>query len=227
MNIQARLQKLSEEMRRVRVGGGPDRPGYDNLDVLVNRLLKAGRMPVPTRDLGSDMVEYYKTPARVVFELAERVKFEPGDVFIDLGSGLGQVVLLIHLLTGVAARGVEIEPAYYAYARRCSAGLGLRDVDFVEADARVADLSAGTVFFLFTPFKGGVFSQVMERVRVLALARRVRVVGYGPCSEEIARLEWLKKEGDGGGGGDGDGDGDGDASGGEYTLQIFSSYREE
>jgi hypothetical protein len=192
--------------------------GYDELDVFVNQLLNIGKMPAPTTELAAEMVEFYKTPARFVVELVERMEFGPGDVFIDLGAGLGQVVLLVHLLTGVRALGVEIEPAYCAYARRCAERLGLGGVSFVAADARVADLSAGTVFFLFTPFKGEVFSQVMERVGVLALGCRIRVVGYGPCLEEIARLDWLRREG---GAGADRGVGGDCGVGGEYTLQIW------
>jgi hypothetical protein len=199
-----------------------DRPEYDDLDVFVNRWLGGGKMPDPTLELATEMVEFYKTPAKVVVELVERAGFGPEDVFVDLGAGLGQVVMLVHLLTGVRALGVEIEPAYCAYARRCAERLGLTGVGFVTSDARVADLSAGTVFFLFTPFKGEVFCQVMDRVRAVASSREIRVVGYGPCSEEIGRLDWLRREWDGGAGAEG-----GDRGpGGEYTLQIFSSYRE-
>jgi hypothetical protein len=192
--------------------GDTDIPEYDNLDVLVNGLMGGGEMPAPTVGLTVEMVEFYKTPVRVVLEMAERVNWGPEDVFFDLGSGLGQVVVLVNVLTGVRAYGVEIEPAYCDFARGCALRHGLAGVDFIEGDARVVALSAGTVFFLFTPFKGGVFLEVMERLRVLALEREIRVIGYGPCSAEIARLGWLRREGDG------------EGLGGEYSLQIFSSY---
>jgi SAM-dependent methyltransferase len=191
-----------------------DIPEYDPLDVLVNRLLGGGAgMPVPTVELTAEMVEFYKTPVRVVVELAERVSWGPEDVFFDLGSGLGQVVMLVNTLTGVVGKGVEIEPAYCAYARACAAAHGLSDVEFIEGDARDVDLASGTVFFLFTPFKGEVFLRVMDRLRLLALTREIRVIGYGPCSAEIARLGWLRQE-------------EGAASG-EYTPQIFNSSAED
>ena len=191
-----------------------DIPEYDPLDVLVNRLLGGGAgMPVPTVELTAEMVEFYKTPVRVVVELAERVSWGPDDVFFDLGSGLGQLVLLVNILTEVMAKGVEIEPVYCDFARGCALRLGLSDVEFIVGDARDVDLSSGTVFFLFTPFKGEVFLRVMDRLRLLALTREIRVIGYGPCSAEIARLGWLRREGDG--------------KGGEYTLQIFSSFLHE
>src|ERR1700722_6089877 len=95
-----------------------ERPEYDDLDGFINRWLGGGKMPVPTLELEAEMGEFYKRPAKVVVELVERVGFGSGDVFVDLGAGLGQVVMLVHLLTGVRALGVEIEPAYCAYARR-------------------------------------------------------------------------------------------------------------
>src|SRR5580704_8458057 len=101
------------------------RAEYDDLDVFVNEWLGTGEMPEPTLERPAGMVEFYKTPARVVLELARRITVGEADVFYDLGAGLGQVVLLMHLLTGVEARGVEIEPAYCEYARRCAEGLGL------------------------------------------------------------------------------------------------------
>ena len=182
--------------------------GYDKTDVFFNSLLGGGKMPEPTIELGPGMVEFYKTPARVVLELARRLPVAEGDVFYDLGSGLGQVVLLMHLLTGVVAKGVEIEPAYCEYARRCADRLGL-GVSFVAGDVQEADLSTGTIFFLFTPFKGEMFSNVMERLRTVAASHRIRVIGYGPCSPEIARLGWLRREGFG--------------EVGEYTLEFFES----
>ena len=187
-----------------------DFPGYDDLDVLINRLLGGSEMPVPTIGLTAEMVEFYKTPVRVILELVERVSFGPEDVFFDLGSGLGQTVMLVNILAGVMAKGIEIEPAYCEYARACAAAHGLPDVEFIEGDVRNLDLSTGTVFFLFTPFKGSLLAEVMERLRALASTRVIQVISYGPCSAEISRLAWLTREGDG--------------SGGEYTLQIFNSF---
>ena len=191
---------------------------YDNLDVVANRLLCLGGMPEPGLSPGAEMVEYYKTPAQVVVELVQRIDWKAEDVFFDLGSGLGQVVLLVHLLAGVRVRGVEIEAAYCEYAERCAARLGLAGVEFICADARVVDLSAGTVFFLFTPFMGAVFSVVMERLRAVALKQTIRVIGYGPCSEEIAKLSWLEEDGMGN-----DGMGNGvTGNDGIYSLRYFT-----
>ena len=162
-----------------------DESGYDELDVFVNELLFVQEMPMPTRELQPEMVEYYKTPARLVFELVEKAGVTAEDVFVDVGSGLGQVVMLVNLLTGARARGIEIEPAYGDYARDCVAELGLQDVDFVTADARNADLSDGSVFFLYTPFKGGILQTVLEQLR--SIPKPIRIITYGSCTEEVER----------------------------------------
>jgi hypothetical protein len=167
------------------VGWDPLETGYDHLDLFIGHLLPGGVMPTPTVTLDPEMVEYYKTPARVVFEMVERYRIGREDVFIDLGSGLGQVVILVNLLTGARARGVEIEPAYCEYARDSALGLGLADVEFVKADAREAALGDGTVFFLYTPFKGGMMRVVLDRLLQEARLRPIRIIPYGPCSQEV------------------------------------------
>jgi len=160
-------------------------PEYDHLDTFIGRLLGGPEMPAPTRTLEPEMVEYYKTPARVVFDWVERRVIRADDVFVDLGSGLGQVVLLVNLLTGARARGLEIEPAFCEYARDCAAALELREVSFITTDVREADLSDASAFFLYTPFKGAMMEEVLERLRSESLKRPIRVIPYGPCTEIV------------------------------------------
>ena len=186
--------------------------GYDMLDLFVNRLCSFLPMPLSTQTLEAEMVDFHKTPVRVVLELAQRIG--PGDVFVDLGAGLGQVVLLVHLLTGVPASGVEIEPAFCRYACDCAAGLGLgptglglpgafdpdqaavpAGVAFVEGDARFANYSEGTVFFMYTPFTGELLETVFELLRREGLSRPFTLVTYGPCTMSAARQSWLRATG--------------------------------
>lgn len=170
-------------------------PGYDNLDLFINRLLFPGAIPEQTKDLEPEMVYYQKTPARVVFELAEKCRFTKDDVFFDLGSGLGQAAILINLLTGVTARGIEFEPAFCKYAQDRAAKLNLPGVTFMNADARKADYSAGTVFFLYSPFVGEMLREVLELLRKEALYRKIRVITYGPCTPQAALQNWLRSDG--------------------------------
>lgn len=101
---------------------------YDNLDVFINQLYSPMDIPKQTRELEPEMVFYQKTPARMIVQLFREFTFRKDDVFFDLGSGLGQVVILVHLLTGIPSRGVELEPAFYGFARDCASDLQLPDM---------------------------------------------------------------------------------------------------
>jgi hypothetical protein len=167
--------------------------GYDNLDVFINGLFPP-HIPEPTKNLEPEMVFYQKTPARVVFELTEKIKFTPDDVFIDIGSGLGQVPVLVNLLTGIAARGIEYEPTFVTYANACVAELNLPNVSFINTDARQADYSIGTIFFMFTPFKGDILQQVLSLLQKEAQHRKITLLTYGPCTVQVALQSWLRCE---------------------------------
>ncbi len=172
----------------------PEGPSYDNLDVFINGLSISQVMPEQTKVLEPDMVGYHKTPARVVFELVEKVHFTANDVFFDLGSGLGQVAILVNLLTGITVKGVEFEPAYCDYATKNTAALNLSNVTLVSVDARKADYSEGTIFFMYTPFKGGILDEVLEVLRKESLSRKIKIITYGPCTARVALESWLDFE---------------------------------
>jgi Histone methylation protein DOT1 len=165
--------------------------GYDNLDIFINGLFCLQAMPEQTKDLEPEMVIYQKTPARVVFELVEKSHFAKEDVFFDLGSGLGQVAILVNLLAGVIAKGIEFEPAFCDYALDCAAELNLSNVEFINADARKADYSEGTVFFMFTPFKGEILQDVLMILRNESLGKKIKIITYGPCTGPVALRSWL------------------------------------
>ncbi|WP_165798367.1 class I SAM-dependent methyltransferase [Chitinophaga costaii] len=164
---------------------------YDSLDVLINGLSNIPTMPVQTKNLEPEMITFYKTPARVVFELVEKVQFREEDVFFDIGAGLGQVSILVNLLTGIKVRGVEFEPAFYNYAQECAAALQLSNVLFLNEDARNTDYSTGTVFFMFTPFKGEILQAVLALLQQESLHRKIKLVTYGPCTPYVSLQPWL------------------------------------
>ena len=175
-----------------REGGQQDDMGYDSLDVFINGLLLINAGPIETKDREPEMVYYQPTPARIILELVEKANLTGKDVFYDLGSGLGQVPILVNLLSGAKAKGVEFEPAYCDYARVCAAELNLSRVEFINVDARKADYSDGTVFFMYTPFEGRLLQEVLEKLRGESRRRVIRLFTYGPCTRQVSQQSWLK-----------------------------------
>ena len=168
--------------------------GYDWLDELVGGVLSFAA-PAETVALAPEMVFYQPTPARHILAMLDRLALDAADVLVDLGAGLGHVPLLAAACTGAHGIGVEIEPAHVASARRCAGELRLENVRFVPCDAREADLSLGTVFYLYTPFGGAILRSVLDALRREAGRRRFRVCSFGPCTELLAREPWLACDG--------------------------------
>ena len=165
---------------------------YDGLDVLVDGLFQLKSAPATTITPAVEMVHCEETPARVLLDLIDHTLLTQTDVFYDLGSGLGQVVLLVHLLTGVKAKGVEVEPAFCAFAQAQAKRLGLTEVTFINSDARTADYSDGTLFFMFTPFRGQLLQSVLERLRQIAQHHPIRLCTFGTCTPHVADQTWLR-----------------------------------
>ena len=135
-----------------------------------------------------DYVHLEDSPVRVLLDLVDHVSLEADDRFVDLGSGLGRAAILVHWLTGVSAEGIEVQPAYCAYATALVANLGLERVHFQRADASEADLSRGTVYYLFTPFKGRILRLVWQRLEQEAQSRSITVCTYGAVSLSAAHF---------------------------------------
>jgi hypothetical protein len=165
---------------------------YDHLDALVAGVLGTDRLldDNPTEAL-PETIPYQPTPARIILEIVKQTNLGPHDIFVDVGSGLGLVPTLVSLLSGAAAIGIEIQPSYCRHADECVRRLNLPNVRFVCQDARHADFSVGTVFYMYTPFKGAMLRQVLERLHAEGRRRRIRLCTYGPIVSEAVQEPWL------------------------------------
>ena len=165
--------------------------GAEAADTVAAGIFRSDCPPQPWEGSDGEMIHYESTPVSAVLELVDRAPLTGRERFVDVGSGLGQVVLLVHLLTGVDASGLEVVPAYVAGARGEAERLGVDGVTFRAGDARFADLCGGTVYFMFSPFRGQMLRTVLNRLREEACARRLTICSFGPCTERIAKESWL------------------------------------
>ena len=165
--------------------------GYDYLDELVGGVLKFEEPSVEIVQLESEMVSYQPTPARHIFDLIRRTALTDRDFLIDLGSGLGHLPLMASICTRASCTGIELEPSYVACARKSARSLNLNHVRFVQGDARAADLSDGTIFYLYTPFTGAILRDVLNSLQQEAVRREIRICTFGPCTRVVADEQWL------------------------------------
>jgi len=165
--------------------------GYDHLDALIGDVLALDE-PDAVAALEAEMVFYQPTPVRHVLDLIHRARLGRDDVLVDLGSGMGHVPLLVSICSEAQACGIEREEAYVTSARRAAQALRVERASFVAQDAREADVSRGTVFYLYTPFTGEMLRHMLDRLRDEARRRSIRVATLGPCTPAVAGESWLR-----------------------------------
>jgi hypothetical protein len=170
----------------------PSGLAYDYADDLISGIFQFETPANEPCALGPESVFYQPTPARHIFHLIAAAVITPADILVDLGSGLGHVPLLASICSGAFAMGIELEPTWVAIAKNCARSLNLRNVTFFAQDARDADLSAGTVFYLYTPFTGPTLASVIESLRKQAWQRPIRICTFGPCAFAFSEQRWLK-----------------------------------
>jgi len=137
------------------------------------------------------MVPYQPTPARHISDFIGRAALTERDLLIDLGSGLGHVTLIAAICSSARCTGIELEPAYAECARKCARSLNLKNIRFVQGDARAADFSDGTVFYLYSPFTASILRDVLNLLRGEAVRREIRICTFGPCTPVVAEEQWL------------------------------------
>jgi SAM-dependent methyltransferase len=156
-------------------------------DAWVDQLLGLGEAP-PDSGLPPGGVPYLPAGVAEILAMIREVPVKHDDTFVDLGSGLGRVVMLTHLLTGAKAQGIEIQRELVERAKACAARLRLSGVSFLQADAATAELD-GSVFFLYAPFNGELLKRVLARLEEVARRRPIRV-----CTVDLALdgVRWLR-----------------------------------
>lgn len=210
--IQARLASLNEALysrlrQAIQRGAGRDAlldwacgfasgtdthdESYGPLDELIAGVLQFGQFADVEVEQPAEMVFYQPTPAQHIFDLIRRTSPDASDVLIDLGAGLGHVPMLFAICTAAQSIGIEREAAYVDCARHSAQRLGLTSVSFVQQDARMADLSRGTLFYLYTPFSGAILRSVLDALRNEADRREIRIATYGPCTQAVLEEHWL------------------------------------
>lgn len=143
--------------------------------------------PPPDRELPRGAVPYLPAGVDEILALVRGVPLGPGDELVDLGAGLGRVLVLAHLLSGARGHGIELQAHLVARAMDTCAALRLPGVTFACADAAEAEL-AGSVFFLYAPFNGELLARVLRRLAAVARRRAIIVATVDLALEEVP---WL------------------------------------
>lgn len=156
-------------------------------DAWVDELLSLQEPPPDSPELPRGAVPYLPCGVEEILTMVRELPLQPSDELVDLGSGLGKVVLLAHLLTGARALGVEVQAPLVQSARERCARLGLDAISFVHANAADVELD-GSVFFLYAPCNGELLLALLGRLQQVARRRPIAVCAVGLELDDVA---WL------------------------------------
>lgn len=163
-------------------------------DQWLDAVLGSGELPDDGPELPRGCVPYLPCPVEVLLRMVDQAPIRGSDVFVDLGSGLGRAAMLVHLLTGAGAIGLEVQPALALAARDLASRLRLSRVSSVNGDATALTgfITIGSVFFLYCPFGGDRLAKVLADLESIARTRTLRICAVDlplpPCP-------WLTTEG--------------------------------
>jgi SAM-dependent methyltransferase len=146
-------------------------------DAWLDLVLELGELPDDGPELPRGCVPYLPCPVDALLRMTEEARVGAGDVFVDIGSGVGRAAALVHLLTGAAAVGIEIQPDLAVAARRLAGRLRAPCIATVEGDAvRLARaIAVGSVFFFYCPFGGARLERVLDDLEPIARTRVLRI----------------------------------------------------
>lgn len=185
--IEARTALIAGTLRGSALADLLQSIAWDERDAFTDELLMIGP-PVADIPLPRGSVPYLPCGVDEILALVRDVPLRVGeDELVDIGSGLGRVAILVHLLTGARASGIEIQPQLVEHARETCNSLGLTGVTFVNANAAGSSLD-GSVFFLYAPCNGAMLAAVIDRLADVARRRPITVCTVGL---ELPDVSWL------------------------------------
>jgi SAM-dependent methyltransferase len=192
--------RSAEQVRQRIEAGAHDRLGFraallavspDARDAWLDHVLGLGAPADDGPELPRGCVPYLPCDVDALIEIVDRADVGPTDVFVDVGSGVGRAIALVHLLTDAAVIGIEIQAGLVQAARalaRMSSKISNVHGDAVELTGRI---TIGSVFFLYCPFSGERLQQVLTDLEAIAQTKPIRVccvdLPLPPCA-------WLAAE---------------------------------
>jgi hypothetical protein len=109
---------LQGEAFRMRLMAVP----FVDRDAWVDAVFGIAEIPDDMPGLPRDAVPYLPCGVEEVLGMVAAAPIDAQTEFVDLGSGLGRVPMLVRLLTGARTLGIELQPTLVTKARSCARG---------------------------------------------------------------------------------------------------------
>ncbi len=122
---------------------------------------------------------YGETPYSTARNIFDRIRPAPGDIFFDLGSGVGQLVFFVNLYYKVPCAGIDLVPFFIEKSNLIKKDLNLNEVEFIYGDFLEKDISWGTIFYINgRAFNIDIIEKVVKKFDTIKEGSKVISVGY-------------------------------------------------
>lgn len=186
------LEPFIEDAPTLPPGAVPYIPAPVSALVRLTRLLHEVAPLRESTGLQATTASSIAAPLRDNAELPEAAQQPPlsNVTFVDVGCGVGRAAMLLHLLTGASARGVEIQPHLVACGNATAQRLGLRRVTLQHGDACDEEcLPEGDVYFMYCPFDA---ARVKRVTSLLERRARDRQLVVACLQVNVPDQAWLR-----------------------------------
>jgi SAM-dependent methyltransferase len=192
--LRSRARRAREAVAAGRLRGGAFLEAllavrFDERDLWLDETLGLPELPADLPNLPPGTVPYLPCDVDAIVHAVREAPVTRADLFVDLGAGVGRPTLLAHLVSGVRAVGVELQPHLVEHARSAATRLGLDEVRFNVADAAAGDIPEGSVYFIYASFNGAALARVLGALEQIAARRPIVLCAVG---FEV-RERWLKE----------------------------------
>ena len=157
-----------EEIRSGRLRGAAlrrviEKTPLERRDHFVEELLGVAYPPLDEPALVDERMPYTPSGYDQITHALETTQLRAGQRFVDIGSGMGKVVLLAALLGGADAIGIEHDPILHDLAVEATRALDVPLARFECIDARHASIADVDVLFMYIPFTGNTLRTALDR----------------------------------------------------------------
>lgn len=144
-----------------------------------------------------DNVVYESADYAFLYKIRRLLRLQPNDVFYDVGSGMGRVLCVMARRRVRKCVGIELfEPLCESAIRNAKSLRARRSpIEIVCGDAATADLSDGTVYFLYNPFGRETMADVLRNIShsLESNPRQIKIVYYNAVHNDLlAATGWLR-----------------------------------
>lgn len=178
-----------------------DKIGKLPSDSLVDKILGIGSLESDleeqslSRVLGHEQFTYEGTPYNYICFFLSLLAPNKKDVVYDLGCGYGRVIFYGAITTKAKYKGIEIVPERVELAQKIQNNLKIENAQFVAQNALDAEISDGTIFFLFNPFIYSTLEKIGDKLEEVAGEKKIRIVTWGSFAmhDFFKNKAWLQE----------------------------------